>query len=325
MEVIHRFTTWTGNGSGPAGKGLLLKGYENTMEAHEWMVRSTYQTEWIARRGVLLWLAMYAGGLGGGLYLVSLFFDSLIGMFISLLIIVGLKGGFHFAYLGKPLRFWRILFRPQTSWLARGFIFVVFFIGFAAIQLMLSYWLPGTVWEILLRVLAGLMAIGLIFYTGFVLNTVRAVSLWNSPLLPLLFAVCGLLGGFGLSTVIALYGGHVDLHAAEAGGKGLLVINALLIAFYLWRAAQKDETGRKSVMDQIRGMAAPAFWIGVIGLGIVAPLAVALFSYFSGEVIPAVLIAGVICEIIGGLSVRYCLLKAGLYKPLFPRPGYLRP
>jgi formate-dependent nitrite reductase membrane component NrfD len=88
---------------------------------------------------------------------------------------------------------------------------------------------------------------------------------------------------------------------------------------------QKDETGKKSVMDQMRGMAAPAFWIGVIALGIAAPLAVALFRYLSGEMIPAVLIAGVICEIIGGLSVRYCLLKVGLYKPLFPRPSYLKP
>jgi len=295
------------------------------MEAHEWMVRSTYQTEWIARRGILLWLAMYAGGLGGGLYLVSLYFNSFIGMLVSLLIVAVLKGGFHFAYLGKPLRFWRILFRPQTSWLTRGFIFVVGFVGFSAIQLVLSLWLPGTVWEIFLKVLAGLMAAGVIVYTGFVLNSVRAVSLWNSPLLPLLFAMCGLLGGFGLTTVIGLYGGNVDLHAAEAGSRGLLVINALLIALYLWRAMQKDETGRKSVMDQMRGMAAPVFWIGVIGLGIVSPLAAALFGYLSGEVIPAVLITGVICEIIGGLSVRYCLLRAGLYKPLFPRPSYLKP
>jgi formate-dependent nitrite reductase membrane component NrfD len=241
------------------------------------------------------------------------------------LIVAGLKGGFHFAYLGKPLRFWRIMFRPRTSWLTRGFIFVVFFVGFAALQLMFSHWLPGTGWEILLKVFAGLMAIGVIIYTGFVLNSVKAVSLWNSPLLPLLFGMCGLLGGFGLSTVIALYGGNIDLHAAETGSRWLLVINALLIAVYLWRAVQKDETGRESVMGQMRGQAAPAFWIGVIVLGIVAPLAVALFSSVSGEVIPAVLIAGVICELIGGLSVRYCLLKVGIYKPLFPRPSYLKP
>jgi formate-dependent nitrite reductase membrane component NrfD len=295
------------------------------MEAHEWMVRSTYQTDWITRRGIFLWLAMYTGGLGGGLYLVSLYFNSVVGMLISLLIVAGLKGSLHFAYLGKPLRFWRMMFRPQTSWIARGFIFVVLFVGFAAIQLILSYWLPGTTWEILFKVLAGLMAFGVAIYTGFVLNSVKAVSLWNSRLLPLLFVTWGLMGGFGLSVVIALYGGSVELHAAETGTCWLLMMNALLIIVYLWTSAHRDETGKKSVMDQMRGNVAPAFWIGVVLLGIAVPLTIVLFSTLSGDVIPAVIIAGVSCEVIGGLSMRYCLLKVGIYKPLFKRPSYLNP
>jgi formate-dependent nitrite reductase membrane component NrfD len=295
------------------------------MEAHEWMVKSTYQTEWITQRGLLLWLAMYTGGLGGGLYLVSLYFNSLIGMLIGLLIVAGLKGGFHFAYLGKPLRFWRIMLRPKTSWLTRGFIFVVLFVGFASIQLILSYWLPGTTWEILFKVLAGLMAFGVAIYTGFVLKSVKAVSLWNSPLLPLLFVMWGLMGGFGLSVVIALNGGNIDIHAAEIGTFWMLVINTLLIIIYLWTTARRDETGKRSVMDQMRGRVAAAFWIGVVLLGVAVPLTIVLFSYFSGDIIPAVLVAGVSCEIVGGLSMRYCLLKVGIYKPLFPRPSYLNP
>jgi formate-dependent nitrite reductase membrane component NrfD len=295
------------------------------MEAHEWMIRSTYQTEWIEDRGIFLWLAMYAGGLGGGLYLVSLYFNSLIGMGVSLLIVAGLKGGFHFAYLGKPLRFWRIMLRPQTSWLARGFLFVVLFVAFAAIQILLSLQTPGTAWETLLKVLAGLMAFGLMIYTGFVLNSVKAVSLWNSSFVPVLFVTWGLMGGFGSSIVIGLYGGHVDIHAAETGTSLLLVINALLVSIYLWTTAHRDETGRKSVMDQIRGSMAPAFWIGVVGLGIAVPLAIVLVSSLSAAPIPALLVGGVACEIAGGLTMRYCLLKVGIYKSLFPRPAYLRP
>ena len=67
------------------------------MEAHEWMIKYTRQTEWIDRRGILLWLALYTGGLGGGLYLVSLYFNSFWGMLISWLIVAVLKGGFHLA------------------------------------------------------------------------------------------------------------------------------------------------------------------------------------------------------------------------------------
>jgi hypothetical protein len=49
------------------------------MQVHEWMINYTRQTEWIDRRGLFLWLAFYTGGLGGGLYLVALYFNSLWG------------------------------------------------------------------------------------------------------------------------------------------------------------------------------------------------------------------------------------------------------
>ena len=48
------------------------------------MVKYTSQTEWIDRRGIFLWIAFYTGGLGGGLYLVSLYFNSLWGMGLTL-------------------------------------------------------------------------------------------------------------------------------------------------------------------------------------------------------------------------------------------------
>jgi formate-dependent nitrite reductase membrane component NrfD len=285
------------------------------------MIHYTRQTEWIDRRGLLLWIAFYAGGLGGGLYLVSLYFNSMWGMFISWLIIAVLKGGTHLAYLGKPWRFWRIVFRPKTSWITRGIIFVLMFIIFAALQLVFSYWLPGTAGEIVFKVLAGITALAVAIYTGFVLNTVKAVPFWNSALLPVLFVLCGILGGFGLSVVIALNGGSIDIAAAETGSRWLLIINALLIAIYLWVATNRESTGKQSVMEQMRGSLAPVFWIGIVVLGIVIPIAIAFSSYFAGEVSSPLLVIGVACEVVGGLSLRYCVLKAGAYKPLVAITG----
>ena len=290
------------------------------MEAHEWMINYTRQTEWIDRRGIFLWIAFYAGGLGGGLYLVSLYFNSLWGMFISWLIIAVIKGGAHLLYLGKPLRFWRIIFRPNTSWLARGIIFVFSFIVFTAIQLAFSYWLPGSSGEIVFKTLGGIAALAVMVYTGFVLNSVKSVPFWNSMLLPLLFVLCGILGGFGLSVIIALNGGNVQLSAAETGSRWLLVINALFIVVYLWTAANREATGKKSVMEQMRGNLAPVFWIGIVLLGIVIPLTITIINVISGGVSPALLITGVVCEVIGGLALRYCVLKAGAYKPLVANP-----
>ena len=286
------------------------------METHEWMINYTRQTEWIDRRGIFLWIAFYAGGLGGGLYLVSLYFNSLWGMFMSWLIIAVLKGGTHLIYLGKPMRFWRIITRPNSSWLARGFIFVMLFVIFTAIQLVFSYWLPGGAAETVFKALAAVSAFIVAVYTGFVLKTVKAVPFWNSALLPVLFVLCGVLGGFGLSVIIALNGGNIDITAAETGSRWLLIINALLIVIYLWSAAIREATGKQSVMEQIKGSNAPVFWAGIVVLGIIIPVVIAFSSYFMTHVSSALIIFGVACEIAGGLALRYCVLKAGAYKPL---------
>jgi formate-dependent nitrite reductase membrane component NrfD len=284
-------------------------------QVHEWMVNYTRQTEWIDRRGIFLWIAFYAGGLGGGLYLVSLLFNSLWGMFVSWLIIAVIKGGTHLMYLGKPWRAWRIITRPQTSWLARGFIFVMAFVFLGAIQMMLSHWLPGSAAEVVLKVLAGLAAFGVATYTGIILKNVKGVPFWNSLLLPVLFVICGILGGFGLAVVIALNGGGINLSAAETGSRWLLIANALLIIVYLWRASRREAVGKQSVLQQISGESAPVFWIGVVLLGIVIPLAIAASGLIT-HVPSALLLTGVTCEIAGGLALRYCVLKAGAYNPL---------
>ena len=280
----------------------------------------TRQTEWIDKRGLLLWIAFYTGGLGGGLYLVSLYFNSLIGMFIGWVIVAVIKGGAHVMFLGKPWRCWRMLFRPQSSWISRGIFFVLLFSLFGIIQIAIQYWAPGSAAVVVFKVLAGVMAFCVSIYTGFVLNSVKAVPFWNSTLLPILFILCGLLGGFGLSVAIALAGGDIKLETAELGSRWLLIVNALLIILYLWRASQRETTGKMSVVQHIRGELAPFFWIGIVILGIVIPLIIALTGLFAHGLPSWILLTGVGCEITGGLALRYCVLKAGAYKPLVARP-----
>ena len=290
------------------------------MEIYHWMIDYTRQSEWIDRRGLILWIAFYTGGLGGGLYIVSLFFNSIWGMFIGWTIVAIIKGGAHLLYLGKPQRFWRIVSRPQSSWLARGFIFVMLFVIFGAIQLIISYWAPGVAAEMVFKVLVGISAVVVAIYTGFVLNTVKAVPFWNSSLLPLLFVLCGILGGFGISVLIAISGGNVTLSTAEAWSRWLLIANALLIAIYLWQAAGRETTGKQSVMEQIKGSSALVFWVGIVILGIIIPLIIAFLGYIIEHMAPEILVFGVACEIVGGLALRYNVLKAGAYSPLVARP-----
>ena len=288
------------------------------MKPYEWMVKHTPQTEWIERRGILMWLAEVFGGLGAGLYLVALYFDSLWGMFIGWLIIIAFKGGFHLAYLGKPLRFWRILLRPQTSWMARGFIFMLLFIVFGAIQLIFSNWLPGTAGEFVFKILAGLAAFLVAIYTGFVMNYVNGIQLWNSALLPLLFVLTGVLDGFALVMAIALFGGNIDIMATEAASRILLITTAAVIAVYLWSATYMGPSGRQAVIELIRGNLAPVLWVGVVLCGIVLPVCISVSTYFAGEASSPLLITAIISEMVGAFTLKYAILKAGIYAPLIP-------
>src|SRR4030042_166886 len=116
----------------------------------------------LERRGVLVWIAEVFTSLGAGLYLVSLFFNNLWGMLVAWLIILILKIPLHIIYFGKPLRFWRTV-PPftnawKTSWFTRGITFTILFTGCAFIQLVLSFWLPGTGWDIAFKALAGITA-----------------------------------------------------------------------------------------------------------------------------------------------------------------------
>jgi len=291
---------------------------------HDWMVNYTRQTEWIDRRGLFLWVAFFSGTLGGGLYLASLYFNSIWGMFAGWLIVAVIKGGAHMMDLGKPWRAWRMVMRPGSSWMSRGLIFVFTFIGAGAVQLALSLWLPGSAAEITSKILAGMAAFGVAIYSGFVLNTVKGVPFWNSALLPMLVGLYGVLCGLGVMMVIGLAGSSIDLTLAEGVSRYLIFTTTALIAVYLWTAARRGPTGRNSVPQQVRGELKTVFWGGLVTLGIVVPVVIAIVSFFVSEVSPVLLVIGVVSEVVGGLSLGFCVLKAGAYKPLVARPAHSR-
>jgi formate-dependent nitrite reductase membrane component NrfD len=292
------------------------------MKPYEWMVKYTAQSEWIERRGILMWLAEVGSGLGAGLYLISLFFDNLLGMFLGWLMIIVLKGGFHLAYLGKPLRFWRIILKPGTSWMSRGFIFMVLFLGFGAIQLALSYWVPSTAAVVTFKVLTGISAFLLVIYTGFVMNYVNGIPFWNSALLPLLFVLSGALDGSGLIIAIGLFGSNVDITVAETLSRMLLIGTAVVIAIYLWSGTYMGPAGKEAVIRLVRGSIAPVLWVGVVVCGIIIPVVISVSTYFIGEMSSGLLLLGIAGETIGAFSLKYSILKAGVYSPLIPANVY---
>jgi formate-dependent nitrite reductase membrane component NrfD len=277
---------------------------------YEFMVKYTPQRDWIEGAGVLIAVAFFLGGVSGGLYLASLYFDSMLGMFIAWVLAL-IMGIVDMGHLSKPMRFWRMLLKPQSSWISRGFILIWLFIGCALIQLALSFWLPGNAAETVFKVLAGIMAFGVAIYSGFVVGYVGAIKLWNSAIIPILFVIAGLTGGLAILLL-------TSRSTATANMMLIMVIAyTVFMAIYLWVATYASEVARDSVVRILRGSIAPVFWIGVVLLGMIIPIALLLTNFFAGAS-AALMIIAAICAIIGGVTLRYIILKGGMYSPLLP-------
>jgi len=279
------------------------------------MVKYTPQKVWIERKGLIIWLSMYFGMFGGGAYLVSLYFNNLAGMFISWLIVLVIKSGLHVAHAEKPLKLWRMLLRPRTSWISRGLILTVLFIVFSAAQLAFSVGAPGTVGELIFKVLGGIAAFGVMVYAGFVLSYVGGIPFWNVAVLPALFILWGILSGLSLVSIAGLDGGGVK--TAMVAGIVLSAAALVVIVLYLWTETYGGPTAKESVRELTRGSLGVLWGIGVIFIGIMIPLAVSLITYFSGSQFNSSLtILIFLCEMTGGLAFTYGVLKVGVYGPL---------
>ena len=281
------------------------------MKPYEWMVTYTPQTDWIKGGGVIVWLSFFTGIFGSGAYLASLYFNNLTGMVISWLIITVLKGGLHVGHAKKPFRLWRMVLKVRTSWIARGTVFTALLALVGAVQIILSYRMPGTTWETLFKVLAGIAAFAILIYEGFTINYITGIPFWNSALLPVTLICWGVLNGLALIAAVGAGEGYIA--AVAMGSRIALVVTIILIVLYLWNAIYAGATARESVREITQGGLGFIFWVGVFLIGILIPL----FISFGGSLqVSSQAILLLVCEIIGTLAFTYGVFKAGGYGSL---------
>lgn len=287
-------------------------------EKYEWMIKYTPQREWIERRGILLWLAFFFIELGAGLYFVSLFFNSWLGMLIGWFICLVLGGGTHFLYLGKPFRFYRAVLKPQTSWISRGLIFVFLFAVVGIVQLALLQ-LSSQSNLLVLQVLMGIISFLVVIYGGFAMNYVSALPIWNTALIPAIYTAASLWGGSELLLGINLVTNQ-HAEAAEFWARILMVSFAFLLVLYLWSIRYRSNVSTEAIKRIVKGDLAWLFYIGVVLIGLIFPFFVAGLSFTLGLGVlsPGIIMVAILCGAIGDLSMRYCILKGALYSPLIP-------
>lgn len=271
----------------------------------------------------LIGTAFFLGGLGAGLFVLSLLTDHTAGILVGYLIVVVGKNTAHLLFLGRPERFWRAAMRPDRSWIARGIWAMGLFAVSGLILLLprilgpawqLSSWLNGAA-----TVVAILSAVVIMFYDGFVMNASLGVAFWRTRLLPLLLLMYATLGGTTLSLTIRELRGEATLGFLPTLEHGLLVANFVLLAAYLARMNRSFPAARATLRQLLSGPYARVFFGLVLLVGLFATLLLSIVQNHVQAIWLVVIVAA--CELTGDFTLVMVLLKSGLF-PLQTAPAY---
>jgi formate-dependent nitrite reductase membrane component NrfD len=288
----------------------------------EFLIDVKPQREW----GWLVISYLFLGGAGAGLFLVSLYLDhAWAGLLGLLVLLVGTL--LLFFDLGRPERFWRAFFRPLTSWISRGCIFITLLFVLGAIELALQLpglelpaWLSGGALRTSLQVGAGGAAILVMVYTGFVLSPSPAIPFWNSAFFPIIFFAYSLLAGVDILILASplLPGPSVDLISLEKIQSYLALGCFLLILSHISVMSSSAVAARESIRLLTRGRWAGLFLGGVIGAGLVIPLVLGWPVVWDSQVRTVFAFTGVLAllRLLGDYLFRFLVIRVGHYDPL---------
>jgi formate-dependent nitrite reductase membrane component NrfD len=279
---------------------------------HEFNTELVAQEEW----GWLLALDLFFGGMGGGLFLLCLGFNLPPSVALISVLFVALGAVVLLIELGHPLRAWRALCRPFSSWISRGVFCVTLFMLFAILYSAPGFdafaWLApeSDAARRTIGIIAAVSALMVVLYPGFVLAASPSIPFWNSPLLPVIFALHSLMVASGFLFLVAPVLDSAKLPLINSLEIILIVVNLVLGVMYLSASKGSGLAAKEAVRRLNAGSLGWTFKLGVVLLGMIGPLLIILWM-------PAVAALAGVFILIGGLLFRYCVLRAGVYVP-FP-------
>lgn len=222
--------------------------------------------------------------------------------------------------LGVRTRALRVFLNPGTSWITRGSLIISGFMALSFLHMILMVW-PGhmPVDAPVLRLIGGInliLSVLVMIYTGALLGASRAIAFWNTAMLPLLFLTSAF--STGLMAVVLLTPSSPVLSEVFAQLARaiiyLLVFQSIVIAFYIQASHRTDES-RASASLLLKGRLAWGFWLGLVGAGLLAPLALVINSVVQDGDLRLIRTACVL-GLLGGLILRRLILAAGIRAPL---------
>lgn len=290
------------------------------MEERDFVLGTWQQKEW----KWMVIVALFLTGTGSGLFLLALTAGFVLGMTVGLVLV--LAGSlFLFLDLTRPQAAWRLLAKPQKSWVSRGvvgiscfavlsFVYILSLVSAQGWSSLGAPWASGPFWMMALGFLAGVAALFVATYPGFLLGNMRSISFWNSAYIPSLFLSSAMLGGFGVLYLLPLnWQGLPWLPFMKNIGLVLVVFELILLTGLTWLTL--PGATRDSVSLLTEGSLRFQFFIGLLGLGLILPLILLGLVSIGVGIASFLLIEGVL-HLIGVFLLRYLIIRAATHVSL---------
>ena len=222
------------------------------------------------------------------------------------------------AGLHNPLRFFWLIANPGSV-MTLGVYFICVFMPVALVSALL---------EVLKKpVPKWLTWVGIVFafavaaYTGFLLGVVKAFPLWNNAVLPILFVVSALSAGLAATSLVGLLVDRERFEQMWLIKKSHVILSAIemvVLATMLVIVSAGSVEGAASVYSLVAGQYAPAFWGGIVLLGLVAPFIIEGYPVFITKRVETSMTSMVVSVIgeagvlVGGFMLRLLVILAAL-------------
>jgi formate-dependent nitrite reductase membrane component NrfD len=283
-------------------------------------------------------LDLFAGGLASGAFLITAILYLLgNGRFKTTIKLGGWTGaaGIGLGLLallievGKPFRammVWRS-FVNLDSWLAIGAWILLGSLIVFGLFAIFSTWGPFKDRKSLPRTVLAIIGIplcaGIVLYTSMLLSTLDFIPFWNTWFLSALFPISALLTGVAIVLALALVW---DKDAAVVRLKTYLQISILvlivaqgIVLWFYFNSMLGGSEGAMAAANMVtNGELSLLFWVLAIGLGLGVPFIISILSMVrKGSYAPMpVQLAGILLLLVGGFTLRYVVLLAGIHEPL---------
>jgi len=175
------------------------------------------------------------GGLGAGFIIMTYLFyltnnlteKVMLNIFLVSGIIIAIGLFFVWLKIGRKLRAFYVVLKPQTSWMSRE----VYAVGLLYLAGFIDYFSPSNFMHLIIAI----AALTFLYCQARILHSAKGIPTWRAPKIPWILLATGFYEGFGLLAIYSfIYPQSIPLPSIlPVGGLVLAAINALLWRNYV--------------------------------------------------------------------------------------------